>query len=196
MLDDFRGLLFLTTNRVGLIDEALKTRTHLALAFPRLSERATEMVWRDQIERAKNQYPESVRIYSKGIRDLVQGQRFRYSGERSHPWNARRIQNAFHASLVLAAEDSRIKAGKYTSSLYKQFPGDEAKPQHLTVVYKLRDAFESYEKLETFIVQPTTEYVENTVDDPQVARYIEKHTTLGFSRSFFLITGIVIARGA
>lgn len=55
---------------------------------------------------------------------------------------------------------------------------------------------DQFEKLETFIVQPTAEYVEDTVDDPQVARYIEKHTVLGFSKSLFLITGIIIARGA
>lgn len=154
MLDDFKGLLFLTTNRVGLIDEALKTRIHFALAFPRLSEHATEVVWRDQIERGKNQYPQSVRIYTKGIKDFVRGQRFRYAGERSYPWNARQIQNAFHASLVLAAEDSRIRAGKDISSSDEQVAHEEGpsedielKPQHVTEVYRLRDAFESYSEL-------------------------------------------------
>lgn len=53
-----------------------------------------------------------------------------------------------------------------------------------------------FQKLETFIFQPTAEYVDDTVDDPQVAQYINQHTTLGFSKSIFLITGIIIARGA
>lgn len=55
---------------------------------------------------------------------------------------------------------------------------------------------DQFEKLETFIVQPTAEYVDDIMDDPQVARYVENHAVLGLSKSLFLITGIIIARGS
>ncbi|KAI0459793.1 hypothetical protein F5B21DRAFT_454220 [Xylaria acuta] len=55
---------------------------------------------------------------------------------------------------------------------------------------------DQFEKLETFIIQPTDEYIEDTVEGDQVAKYIAKHTTLGIAKSIFMITGIIIARGA
>ncbi|KAI8951381.1 hypothetical protein F4801DRAFT_578588 [Xylaria longipes] len=55
---------------------------------------------------------------------------------------------------------------------------------------------DQFERLETFIIQPTDEYIEDTVERDQVAKYIAKHTTLGIAKSIFMITGIIIARGA
>jgi hypothetical protein len=55
---------------------------------------------------------------------------------------------------------------------------------------------DQFKKLETFIIQPTSEYIEDTIEGEQVSKYVTKNTTLGFSRSIFMITGMIIARGA
>ncbi|KAH6886997.1 hypothetical protein B0T10DRAFT_539197 [Thelonectria olida] len=55
---------------------------------------------------------------------------------------------------------------------------------------------DQFEKLETFIIQPTDEYIEDTIEGTRVAKHVEKHTTLGIAKSIFMITGIIIARGA
>ena len=42
----YRGILFLTTNRVRAFDDAFLSRIHVALHFAQLSEESKEMVWR------------------------------------------------------------------------------------------------------------------------------------------------------
>lgn len=158
ILDDFSGVIILTTNRVGLIDEALKARIHIALPFPRPSVQTTEKVWRNQIEQGRGHYGPSALTYSKKqMMKFVRWQIYLSTVKQHSPWNARQIQNAFHASVVLAAEDSRIAAiaaGKGTSSADEQAAGDKAhsgsielKREHLTDVYKLKHDFESYREL-------------------------------------------------
>jgi hypothetical protein len=55
--------------------------------------------------------------------------------------------------------------------------------------------FWEFASLDTFIFQPTDEYVEDSVEDDEVAAYLEK---LGPFRSskVFMITGVIVARGA
>ncbi|RAH79508.1 hypothetical protein BO86DRAFT_411496 [Aspergillus japonicus CBS 114.51] len=51
-----------------------------------------------------------------------------------------------------------------------------------------------FESLDTLITQPTREYVEESVEDDEVRQYLESR--LLSSSSVFMITGIMIARGA
>lgn len=44
-LDYFRGILFLTTNRIGRFDEAFMTRIHVAVGYERLTDSAREQIW-------------------------------------------------------------------------------------------------------------------------------------------------------
>ena len=55
--------------------------------------------------------------------------------------------------------------------------------------------FYGFESLDTFIIQPTTEYIEDSIEEDEAVKYIKQHKTLG-SWSLFMITGIKIARGA
>lgn len=55
--------------------------------------------------------------------------------------------------------------------------------------------FWDFDTLETYIFQPTSEYVEDSLEDEQVASYLEKHKRIT-SPSVFMITGVIIARGA
>ena len=41
----YRGVLFLTTNRVEVFDEAFYSRIHVALYFPPLSQLSKEQIW-------------------------------------------------------------------------------------------------------------------------------------------------------
>ncbi|CAK7237270.1 hypothetical protein SCUCBS95973_009905 [Sporothrix curviconia] len=45
MLEYYEGILFLTTNRVGNIDEAFHSRIHISLAYPNLDVPARRQVW-------------------------------------------------------------------------------------------------------------------------------------------------------
>jgi AAA+ superfamily predicted ATPase len=47
MLEYYRGVLFLTTNRVAVLDKALDSRIHLKISYPDLDEAARLRVWRN-----------------------------------------------------------------------------------------------------------------------------------------------------
>lgn len=55
--------------------------------------------------------------------------------------------------------------------------------------------FWKFASLETFIFQPTSEYVEDSIEDDEVMAYHKKRGFLN-SSTVFMITGIMIARGA
>jgi hypothetical protein len=44
-MEYFKGLLFLTTNRVGQLDDAFISRVHIAIGYPSLDEEARRKVW-------------------------------------------------------------------------------------------------------------------------------------------------------
>ncbi|KAF8436073.1 P-loop containing nucleoside triphosphate hydrolase protein, partial [Terfezia claveryi] len=92
LLEYFRGVMFLTTNRVETFDPAFKSRIHLAMRYKELSEEARVEVWRNFVSKL----PESVREV-----ELTEGE---YSGvERlAKKWpavNGREIKNAVKTGL-------------------------------------------------------------------------------------------------
>ena len=57
ILEDYSGILFLTTNKVGTVDEAFKSRIHLSLHYPHLDKNQTRAIWRIKLERIKKNKP-------------------------------------------------------------------------------------------------------------------------------------------
>ncbi|KAL4971740.1 hypothetical protein BDW66DRAFT_155364 [Aspergillus desertorum] len=52
-LEYYDGILFLTTNLPGGIDEAFKSRIHISLYYPYLNEETTLAIWRGNLQRLK-----------------------------------------------------------------------------------------------------------------------------------------------
>ncbi|OMP85191.1 hypothetical protein BK809_0000291 [Diplodia seriata] len=103
VLEYYEGILFLTTNRVGVIDEAFKSRIHMALYYPPLDKLKTKKIWRSQIRRAKERYSK-FRCDEDALIDyadqLWDQQSF---GKGLGPvWNGRQIRNAFKSAVALA----------------------------------------------------------------------------------------------
>ena len=57
-LEQYDGILFLTTNRVQSFDEAMISRIHLALKYEPLKKDARIAIWEYFMKQAKNQYGE------------------------------------------------------------------------------------------------------------------------------------------
>lgn len=55
--------------------------------------------------------------------------------------------------------------------------------------------FWQFESLDTFIFQPTSAYIEDRIEDDEVAAYLKKLGPFKSSK-VFMITGIIVARGA
>ncbi|KAM0323910.1 hypothetical protein ACHAQA_008491 [Verticillium albo-atrum] len=115
VLEYYSGILFLTTNRVGILDEAFKSRIHISLYYEPLSRIQTVEIFRVNIkklramedekqERHKGTDVERPRllIKAKSIVDYAQ----RYFDEQEETphlrWNGRQIRNAFQIASSLA----------------------------------------------------------------------------------------------
>ncbi|KAF7354269.1 AAA domain-containing protein [Mycena venus] len=88
----YRGILFLTTNRVQAFDEAFLSRIHVALHFGELSESSRAQVWRAFVTRAQIQ-----NVDEKDIAELAKRE-----------VNGRQIKNAVRTahSLAVARKES------------------------------------------------------------------------------------------
>ena len=71
MLEYFKGVMFLTTNRLTAFDEAILSRALLPLRFDNSYKHAPESVWQNFLDRAEKSYgvaditPKELRILGK-----------------------------------------------------------------------------------------------------------------------------------
>lgn len=116
VLEYYDGLLFLTTNRPGALDEAFKSRIHLKLYYPQLSLKQTQEIWLMNIERLHrieqerhHRKPDTkpMRIATKSIRRFAEDMYKAQKKENRAPWNGRQIRNAFQVASSLAHYDAR-----------------------------------------------------------------------------------------
>lgn len=54
MLEYFEGILFMTTNKVKIIDSAFKSRIHLSIAYPALDVSSRRELWATFVAKAAN----------------------------------------------------------------------------------------------------------------------------------------------
>ncbi|KKA18476.1 AAA family ATPase [Rasamsonia emersonii CBS 393.64] len=108
ILEYYEGLLFLTTNRVGSMDEAFKSRIHMALYYPFLDQRQTIAIWKSQMRRAKERLSD-LKMDEDAIIDYAMqhfAELWNITGE-GLAWNGRQIRNAFQSALALAKHRSQ-----------------------------------------------------------------------------------------
>ncbi|KAH7320651.1 hypothetical protein B0I35DRAFT_427533 [Stachybotrys elegans] len=109
VLEYYNGLLFLTTNRVGAIDEAFKSRIHLSLYYPPLDKTQTRDIFRLNV--AKLRETEAERCRMTGEPPLVikddeilefATQHYEEMARSTGCWNGRQIRSAFQIASSLA----------------------------------------------------------------------------------------------
>ncbi|PWY85887.1 hypothetical protein BO94DRAFT_494050 [Aspergillus sclerotioniger CBS 115572] len=116
VLEYYSGVLFLTTNRVGILDEAFKSRIHLSLYYKHLDLDQTLAIFKNNIRRlqkvgnTRNQYAKhkgvspgpTITINEKSILHYAQ---WHFERNPDHRWNGRQIRNAFQTAYSLAHFD-------------------------------------------------------------------------------------------
>lgn len=105
ILEYYSGILFLTTNKIGVVDEAFKSRIHLSLYYPPLSERQTTEIWRINLQRIKQNKPH-VEFDETKILQWASEQWQSCRRGRRQQWNGRQIRNACQTIAALAEFDS------------------------------------------------------------------------------------------
>ncbi|RSL48360.1 hypothetical protein CEP54_012954 [Fusarium duplospermum] len=114
ILEYYSGILFLTTNRVGAIDDAFRSRLHLTLYYPKLTKKQTKEIFKHNLERIAD---------INANRKLNGLPPFEYKDTESKiidwametwkvlRWNGRQIRNAFQTVLALAEFHEKSRGG-------------------------------------------------------------------------------------
>ena len=134
VLEYYNGILFLTTNRVGHMDEAFKSRIHMSLYYPPLSAVQAKEIFKVNIERLR----ETAKVRSQIAKepelqiDTDSILRFahalfdrRTAGSTS--WNGRQIRNAFQIASSLAYNEMH---NEYTERLKRKKRGEIQKAEY------------------------------------------------------------------
>ncbi|KAJ5116659.1 hypothetical protein N7456_001007 [Penicillium angulare] len=128
-LEYYEGILFLTTNRVGVFDEAFRSRIHMSLYYPSLERMQTMRIWERHIQEAAKAGIEVDNDSLVDFADMIyETQKNSASGA---VWNGRQIRNAFQSALALAAFHSHGGPVKLERRFFEN-------------VFRVSDQFSSY----------------------------------------------------
>ncbi|KAF7510193.1 hypothetical protein GJ744_007092 [Endocarpon pusillum] len=95
MMEYFRGILILTTNRVGVFDEAILSRIHMKLRYDRLDKNARMTVWKNLFKKV-NTRSVTAEISQQELDELVK-----------KDLNGRQIKNAISTASALATKKKK-----------------------------------------------------------------------------------------
>lgn len=119
-LEFYSGILFLTTNRVGQIDEAFKSRIHMTLYYPQLAYEQTRKIWIMNLQRTLKLKP-----HLEPEKDDDGNEKITSYGQQLYNqqvnWNGRQIRNAFQTAAALAEYENSLTADGKTKLLIEHF---------------------------------------------------------------------------
>ncbi|TQN71968.1 hypothetical protein CSHISOI_03558 [Colletotrichum shisoi] len=112
-LEYYSGVLFLTSNREGLIDEAFKSRIRVALRYKAIDLKGTVQIWRNIMRKIGEENMEKKLPVTFDKEDLEAWALEHFEENRSRradglsptstaTWNGRQIRNAFQTAIALA----------------------------------------------------------------------------------------------
>lgn len=90
----YKGILFLTTNRVGQFDDAFISRIHVVLRYENLNQEDRKKIWEGFFDKLERERGRQLRI-TKHARNYI----FQDEEMQSIPWNGREIRNGKSLSL-------------------------------------------------------------------------------------------------
>lgn len=119
MLEYYNGILFLTTNLPGYLDEAVKSRVHLSLRYDALSLEQVKRIFRLNINQLKEIERERSEASGTTPMDIFEDDIMQFgedhwnqNTEEVGRWNGRQIRNAFSIAASLAHFDAEAKVGR------------------------------------------------------------------------------------
>ncbi|KAI0844815.1 hypothetical protein F5Y00DRAFT_273573 [Daldinia vernicosa] len=122
ILEYYSGILFLTTNRVGAIDDAFRSRLHLTLYYPRLTKRQTRKIFKHNFQRIAdlNDYREKNELSRFEYEDCEK----KVMTWAAETWktlrlNGRQIRNMFQTVLALAEFRAKRDSNRPTNVAVK-----------------------------------------------------------------------------
>jgi len=153
-MEYYPGILFLTTNRPGALDEALSSRVHISIGFEDLNFDQTLALFRMNIGRSKKIAAERALVPGQPKLDIredeIEGfaRDQLYKSETRPWWNGRVIRNAFQIAMSLAYVDITNEASHAVTANADDTP--PAQPtkhfgrEQFESVLSIFDAFSTY----------------------------------------------------
>ncbi|KAI1276462.1 hypothetical protein F5Y07DRAFT_366793 [Xylaria sp. FL0933] len=148
-LEYYRGVLFLTTNRVQAFDGAFLSRIHVSLHYKNLRDEDRERIWANTFERLERESNGNVRISTAARNMLLGSAGTSTTGSssnnnagsriRSLKWNGREIRNAMQMMLAMAESEARDEGSKVVTVSQK----------HVSAMVNLSGDFRDYLKKTT-----------------------------------------------
>lgn len=155
-LEYYSGILFLTSNRVGSIDPAFKSRIHMALRYKKIDLYGTREIWDNILNGInKDNADPKVKVKINYERDDLitwAAEHFERMEKNQLPtWNGRQIRNAFQSAIALASHDrlENIRKKKITEEQALKQPSLKAinlLEKHFDDVSRVVQEFEGYRK--------------------------------------------------
>ena len=140
-MEYFQGLFFLTTNRIGQIDDAFLSRVSLVIGYDELNDTSRAQIWKGFFEKLETDMEEKRK---KGKKPIIEIDRYAkkyvlHDDEvRNLKWNGREIRNALQTAITLAtykaSKESRRKAGDVV----------EVTEEHFQSVVRMSQSFRNY----------------------------------------------------
>ncbi|KAL9623689.1 MAG: hypothetical protein Q9160_002145 [Pyrenula sp. 1 TL-2023] len=96
-MEYFRGILFLTTNRVGQLDKAFVSRVHTVLHYPKINDTQRRRIWEGFFKKLRQETGGQIKIGSAAKRHVLQA-----SETLKVELNGREIRNALQTAIALA----------------------------------------------------------------------------------------------
>jgi hypothetical protein len=143
--------LFLTTNRVGVLDDAIKSRITWIAYYPPLDERQTKKIWKVNLKLLEERN-KRLQVDRKGILKFAK-EHFISSVAKGCAWNGRQIQNAFKVATALAEWDAY--SGDVQHNIDTRVPEEDmpSRPKllasHFNTIAVGTQAFSSYLQVAT-----------------------------------------------
>lgn len=131
-LEYYRGVLFLTTNRVETFDPAFTSRIHVALHYKRLSDLDRARIWANNFDRLERDSQGKVYVTHGAKEYACDGEG---GGEVNElRWNGREIRNALQTAVALAETEAEEEGLERVS----------VAARHLRQVVKMSRGFKAF----------------------------------------------------
>ncbi|KAH6962419.1 hypothetical protein BKA56DRAFT_498091 [Ilyonectria sp. MPI-CAGE-AT-0026] len=146
ILEYYSGILFLTTNRVGAIDDAFRSRLHLTLYYPKLTEKQTTEIWKNNLGRIKEINRERKDKQQPLLKfDKAKILQWVKRNRTALQWNGRQIRNAFQTAVALAEFTAKHDASKEPSKKKgTKAPGPVIDIKHFKTIAEAAIQFDQY----------------------------------------------------
>lgn len=122
VLEYYTGILFLTTNRIGDLDEAFASRIQMSLHYPELDELKTLKVFRLHLDLINKRFKDQGRTITYDISSIEDFAIQHFADQPYNRWNGRQIRNACHTALALAEFDAQKNGSEINLEIDKSAP--------------------------------------------------------------------------